>query len=171
MGSREDLGLRGSQADLTTTPTPQHSDKKKKKKVGLYSIQCHVAYFFPRLDFNWDKVNRTDVTTKECLFYSKCTIIIDTPSLHLHMCVIAGIWGGQRECSDSEETEGEPDDRSTSRCAFLPRTRDSSQRCHQRSIQSVKTLQRIPQSVCTLDLIKPTWYENQFRSIEFWRLD
>lgn len=34
MGSREDLGLRGSQADLTTTQaTPLHNDKKKKRNV------------------------------------------------------------------------------------------------------------------------------------------
>ena len=35
LGSREDLGLRGSQADITIAATPQHNSKKKKKKVGL----------------------------------------------------------------------------------------------------------------------------------------
>ena len=40
VGSREDLELRGSQADITATPIPQHNAKKKKKKVRLSLFLC-----------------------------------------------------------------------------------------------------------------------------------
>ena len=42
-GSREDLGLRGSQADITVSPTPQHNAKKK-RKVGFSLLASPLSF-------------------------------------------------------------------------------------------------------------------------------